>query len=227
MRHYHHEVPGPFGIIIQILSGAAVGLLIAGVYLAFKPVKVMDAQAAAKAAQETGPVMERNVVVYIPGNPGNPAGVQWKTREAAFLNKAPGGLAASETDINRWIATTYGSGDRKIEYKDVDVAVEPLPPLCRFDGSELQVGFEFRCTRGKESKSIIAQARGRFEKQGDQQVFVPTSVHLGSCPLPGKLGALLLEKLGAAYPIPDAVASSWKAVTSAKIEESQLKLAFN
>lgn len=227
MRHYNHEVPGPFGIILQILSGAVVGLLIAGVYLALKPVKVMDAKAAAKAAGETAAVVERNVVVYVPGNPGNPNGQQWRVREASFLNKAPSGVAASEQDINRWIATTYGSVDRRIEYKDFDVTLEPLPPLCRLDGSEMQVGFEFRCTRGKESRSVIAHARGHFEKQGDSQVFVPTSVYLGSCPLPGKLGTMLLEKLGAAYPAPDAIAASWKAVTSAKVEESQLKLAFN
>lgn len=227
MRHYTHEVPGPFGIIIQILSGAAVGLLIAGVYLALKPVKVVDAKAAAETAKAAAAAGERNVVLYTPGNPGHPSGLQWKNRENAFLNKASTGVAASETDLNRWVATTYGSADRRVEYKDFDVSIEPLPPLFRLSGSEMQVSFEFRCMHGKESKSVVAQAKGHFEKQGDRQVFVPTSVHLGSCPLPGPIGTMLMEKLGAAYPVPDAVAASWKAVTSAKVEESTLKLAFN
>jgi len=227
MRQYHHEVPGPFGIIVQILSGAVVGLLIAGVYLALKPVKVVDAQAAAKAAKDGAPTLERNVVTYTPGNTGHPNGQQWRQRENAFLNKVPSGVAASETDINRWIATTYGSVDRRIEYKDFDVAIDPLFPVVRLDGSQVQVGFEFRCTQGKSERTVVAHARGHFEKQGDQHVFVPTTVYLGSCPLPGPLGTMLVEKLGAAYPVPDAVAASWKAVTSAKVEESQLKLAFN
>ncbi|MBE2213573.1 MAG: hypothetical protein IAE82_06855 [Opitutaceae bacterium] len=227
MRHYHHEVPGPFGIILQILSGAVVGLLIAGAYLALKPVKVMDAQAAAKAAKDTGAVVERNVVAYVPGNPGHPSGQQWRVRETAFLNRTAPGVAISETDLNRWIATTYGAADRKFEIKEVDLVIEPHPPLCRLDGAEMQVGFEFACAMGESKKSVVAQARGHFEKQGDRHVFVPTTVYLGSCPLPGKLGTMLVEKLGAAYPIPDATAASWKAVTSAKIEESQLKLAFN
>jgi hypothetical protein len=227
MRHYHHEVPGPFGIIIQILSGAVVGLLIAGVYLALKPVKVMDAQAAAKTAGDKSTTVERNVVVYVPGNPGNPNGQQWRLRERAFLEKAPAGVAANEQDVNRWLATTYGAVDRKVELKELDLTLQPLPPLCRISGAEMQLGLEFQCAMGKSKKSVVAQARGHFEKDGDRQVFVPTSVYLGSCPLPGKLGSMLFDKLSAAYPAPDAVSASWKAVTSAKVEESQLKLAFN
>jgi len=227
MRSYHHEVPGPFGIIVQILSGAAVGLLIAGVYLALKPVKMMDAQTAAKAAETAAATTERNVVVYTPGNPGHPNGQQWRQRETAFLNRAPTGVAASEQDINRWITTTYGSADRRIEYKEYDFVIDPLLPLCRIDGGEVQLAFEFRCRQGKSEKSIVAHARGRLEKQGDQHVFVPTKVYLGSCPLPGMLGTKLVEKLGATYPVPDAMTASWKAVTSAKVEEGQLKLAFN
>lgn len=227
MRHYHHEVPGPFGIIIQILSGAVVGLLIAGVYLALKPVKVVDAQAAAEAAKAGPAAGERNVVLYTPGNPGHPSGVQWKTRESAFLGKAPTGVAASEQDVNRWFATTYGAAERKFEYKDFDFSIDTGLPLCRISGSDMQLGLEFRCMRGKDEKTVVAQAHGHFEKQGDRQVFVPTRVYLGSCPLPGPLGAMLVDKLGAAYPVPDAVAASWKAVTNAKVEENQLKLSFN
>jgi len=224
MRKFHHEVPGPFAIIVQILSGAVVGLLIAGVYLALKPVKTLDAKAAAAAAGAA--TTERNVVVYIPGNPGHPSGQQWRVRETAFLNKAATGVAMSEQDINRWIATTYGSIDRRVEIKSYDFTMEPTPALCRLDGDAVELGIEFRCAVGKAKKTVVAQARGHFEKLDGRYVFVPTTVHLGSCPLPGMLGTMLVDKLGATYPAPDDVAASWKAVTDARVEASQLRLAF-
>lgn len=225
MRKYHHEVPGPFGIVLQILSGAIVGLLIAGVYLALKPVKLSDGAAPAGKADEV--TLGRNVVTYVPGNPGHPQGQQWRQRERAFLEQAPTGVALGEQDVNRWLATTYGSADRRVTLESYGFEMEPTVPLCRVDGSEFQLGVEYHCKLGKSKKMIVAQARGRFEKDGDRHVFVPTTVYLGSCPLPGKLGAMLVEKLSAPYPVPQNVAATWKAVTSAKVEENQLKLAFN
>ena len=82
MRKFHHEVPGPLAIVLQIFSGAIAGLLIAGVYLALKPVKVQDAKAAA--AEAGAATTERNIVAYIPGNPGHPSGQQWRIRETAW-----------------------------------------------------------------------------------------------------------------------------------------------
>lgn len=226
MRHYHHEVPGPFAVIVQILSGALVGVLIAGVYLALKPVKIVETAAAADAKTKEA-VVERNVVTYRPGNPGNPNGQQWRIRERAFLEKAPTGVSWSEQDVNRWLATTYGSQDRRVKLDDYGVEFDPEPPLCRIDGNEMQIALVYHCRYEKADKAIVAQARGSFERDGDVNVFKPRVVYLGSCPLPGRLGTMLLEKLAAAYPAPENVAASWKAVTSAKVEESQLKVAFN
>lgn len=223
MRKFHHDVPGPFAILLQILSGAACGVLIAGIYLAFKPVKVVEPSAApAKAA-----VGERNVVAYTPGNPGHPSGQQWRVRERAFLEKAPAGVSIIEQDINRWVSTTYGAGDRRVKFDEYKLEIDPGLPLFRVNGSEFQIGLEYRCKWGEMDKSIVAQARGHFEKSGDRHVFVPTKVYLGSCPLPGPLGGMFVGKFVGAYPVPENVLAAWKSVTSVKVEENQLKLAFN
>ncbi len=224
MRKFHHDIPGPLAIILQILSGAACGVLIAGIYLAFKPVKMVDASTAAAAKETPG---ERNVVTYIPGNPGHPSGQQWRVRERAFVEKAPTGVAIIEQDVNRWVATTYGSSDRRVKFDEYDLEIDPGLPLFRINGSDFQIGLEYRVTWGEADKSVVTQARGRFEKSGDRHVFVPTKVYVGSCPLPGPLGKMFVGKFVGAYPVPDNVEASWKAVTSVKVEENQLKLAFN
>lgn len=226
MRKFHHEVPGPLGIILQIFSGALAGVLIAGIYLVLKPVKFESAPTAPATPAE-GAAVDRNLVTYVAGNAGHPGGQQWRVRERAFLAKAPTGVALSEVDINRWIATTYGPLDRRIELKSYGFEMTPDVPLVRVSGNEFQMGIEYRCKLGDAKKTIVAQATGHFEKDGDRHVFAPDKVYLGSCPLPGPLGALLVDKLVASYPIPDDVAASWKSVATARTEEGALKLGFN
>lgn len=226
MRKFRHDVPGPFAITLQIVSGAIAGLLIAGVYLVLKPVKMTDASAAGRPAAE-GVSEERNTVVYVRGNPGHPNGQQWRLRERAFLAKDTAGVALSEDDINRWIQTTYGAQDRKIEIKSYDFAMDPSLPTWRVKDSEVEVGIEFSCSIGESKKSIVAQASGHFEKNGNQHVFVPAKVYLGSCPLPGPLGRMLYGKLSTTYPAPENVATVWTGVSAVKVEENRVKLAFN
>ena len=225
MRNFQHDIPGPFAIILQIFSGALVGVLCAGVYLVLKPVQEVDKASPPSEAKQAS--TQHNLVTFTPGNPGHPSGQQWRVRERAFMEKAATGVAMSETDINRWMATTYGSADRRVNLEQYGFEMQPDLPLVRIDGSELELGIVYRCKLGETKKNIVAQARGHLEKAGDRHVFKPATVYLGSCPLPGPLGEMLVDKLGAAYPVPEDVQSSWKAVTSAKVEEAQVKLAIN
>jgi len=225
MRNFEHPVPGFFGLLLQILSGAVFGLMIAVVYLVLKPVHLPDAKAAAK-DDKKGASVNRNVVEYRPGNPGNPSGQQWRLRERAFLERMPAGVALGEQDLNRWVASTYGSAERTFKLESYGLEVTAELPLFRLDGTAMQVGLEYSIKLGEFEKKIIAQTRGSLEKADGQHGFQPASVHLGSCPLPGRAGEWLVAKLSAAYPVPENVAASWKAVTSAKLEQSQLRLSF-
>jgi len=101
----------------------------------------------------------------------------------------------------------------------------PRVPTVRLDGDEMELSVEIAVDREGGSRSLVAQARGRFVAQGDRQVFVPRKIYLGSCPLPWNLGGRqLYEKFLGLHPVADNVGAAWAAVSQATVADSRLHL---
>lgn len=205
---------------LQLVFGLIGGVLICAVWLAFKPVTIVDAPPA-----ETRKAVDRHEIIYVRGKPAN-RGPQGARKQKAFLDRTPGELIFVEEDVNRWISSTYGPIDYTVKVESLGLVVVPRPPLVRMIGDELEVAVEVAMERSTIKRTFVAQTRGKFVQRDDGPVFVPLKVYLGSCPLPWNLGGrILYEKMTALYPVPENVTTAWSAVGHAAVVENRLHLA--
>ena len=74
--------------------------------------------------------------------------------------------------------------------------------------------------------NVLVHARGSFEKQGDQFVFAPKRLLVGSCAvekIPGVADAVLRQFLGA-QAIPADIAGAWAKLANVSVDGVRLKL---
>lgn len=204
---------------LQMVFGLIGGVLIAALWLALKPVTILDAPPATAEAKT-----DRHEVQYVRGRPAG-RGTQGARKQKAFFDRTPGTLVFAEEDVNRWLGSVYDSKERTIRVEGIDLTLGPRVPSVRLVNDEMEIGLEIGMDRAGGVRTLVAQARGRFVSQGGQQVFVPRQIYVGSCPLPWNLGGrMVYEKLKALYPISDYVQGAWSALDTATIEKGRLQL---
>lgn len=209
--------------IIGALCGIAVGVVIAAVWLVFKPVAIADAP-----PKDEGGEHAPHSVTYVRGRESPVSPSRWRARQRAFLRSDPRGVELREQDLNRWFATEFAGTDRATKWDAISSEFSPGLPLFRFDGDVVEVGTVNKLNlMDSIETSLVVQAKGSFERHGKRFLYVPKELLIGSCPVPtGFLRGLLFNAFAGGFALPDPTAEAWATINDITVEQSRMKLGF-
>jgi hypothetical protein len=220
--------PSTTEVALGAILGLAAGLLVACVYLVFKPVLQV---------KELPKEPVRGAVYYIPGSESTSKSKGLAAKQKAFIGGA--GIELSEDELNAWSASTFGAtpaapkpAAKGAEAKPdanqpaYDGIFNPGTPNFKFVGGNLQVGFKCVLNWYGLTQEVIVLSTGSLVLSGDDVVYVPQTLFLGSCPvhlIPGAAEPLASHLMGKKK-VPDEIKSAWAKVNDATIEGPALKL---
>jgi hypothetical protein len=238
--------PSVTEVAIGAILGLLLGVVVAGVYLVFKPVATVKAM-----PKE----ISRSTVYYLPGSESSAKSKGWQAKQKLFL--AGTAVELGEDELNAWAAATGTPpaapkpaekakpakpgkpGEKpKAEEKPAEKAdkadapppdgfIIPSTPNFRVVGDKLQIGMKCTLNWFGLTYDVTVMTTGAFKQSGDQVVFAPDTVYLGSCPLhllPAASGALV-NHLVTKQKVPDETRLAWTKLTSVTIEGGLLKFA--
>lgn len=222
--------------MLEVVLGAALGLLVgvvfAGVYLVFKPVQQV---------KEMPKEPSRSMVYYLPGSESSAKSKGWQAKQKQFLAGAR--IQVVEDELNAWSASLSSPpakpakpadkpkpGDKPAAKPDEpapDGFVIPAKPNFRIIGDKLQIGLKCTLNWYGYMTEVTVQATGGFRKEGDQFVFAPDTVYLGSCPLHMLPAAStpLVDHIISKEKVSDEIGAAWAKLNQVTIEGGALKLA--
>lgn len=220
------ELPGIFSTAAMVVLCVLLGILLAAVGLALKPVAIRES-AAPVAADQPAPGLHD--IAYVPGRePYGGRSPEWEAKRRAFNAQSSHGVVLTEQDINRWVSTTYGEIDRTFKVEAYEFEVRPGLPTFRLDGTAAQIGIISDVKFGEAKTKFVMHTFGGFEKREDHFEFVPQKIYVGSCPIPMFLvGPRVYRAIANGFPLPPELEANWRALKDVRLEESRLKLGFN
>jgi hypothetical protein len=204
--------------IVEVLLGAvlclALGVVMAGLYLVFKPVAVVD-------KLPTADKREAGMVYYVQGSKGSSEVGQLLRKQQLFLEGRS--VVLNEYELNTWMASSSNSTSKKPADPKAPAANELN--FCIRKGM-LQIGIPYVVDLFGLSGSVIIQMQGTFAKEGDTFVYEPSTVYIGSLPVERIpiLLTLLKKKIYSAQELPDDLAAAWKKLEDVSIEGGLLQL---
>jgi hypothetical protein len=227
--------------LTEVALGAVLGLLLgvvaAGVYLVFKPVETV---------KQMPKEISRSTVYFLPGSDSSTKGKTWSAKYKLFV--AGKAFQLSEDELNAWVSAGGApppppkqpakpaekgkpaeapKAEEKAEAAPATGFLIPTTPNFRVVGDKLQIGMKCTLNYFGLMHEVVVMATGDFRKAGDQVVFVPATVHFGSCPLhmlPAASNALvgyLLSKQKRT----DEMSLAWTKLTAVTIEGGLVKFA--
>lgn len=105
-------------------------------------------------------------------------------------------------------------------------AVTPEAPNFRIQEGEFQIGLPIKFEAFGYHRTVVVQARGQFEKRGEQFVFEPSTLLVGSCPLDPLpvLRSWVVRKVLKAVPVPEDIQKVWGELSDVAVVGSALML---
>jgi hypothetical protein len=217
--------------MVEVALGAVLGLLagvvLACVYLVFKPVEEVK-----EVPQEPA----RGTVYHLTGRTDAAKARAWQAKLTAFT--AGGTVIANEEELNAWARSLEGAA-APAPAAGAKAAAPGAPPPApaggfisasdlnfRLDGQRVHVAQRVLLNYYGISKEVVMQAAGGFTRSGDTWVFRADQVYLGSCPLhaiPGAAGALA-RALVAKQKVPDDFRAAWSKISEIGVEGGLLKV---
>jgi hypothetical protein len=203
--------------IVEVLLGAALslvlGVVLAGLYLVFKPVSVVDKLPPADKREE-------GMVYYVQGAKGEGMGGQLLRKQQLFLEGSS--VVLDENELNTWMASSNAAPKKPADPK------APVANVLNFhiEKGVLQVGLPYTVDLLGLSGAVIIQMQGAFAKEGDQFAYEPSAIYIGSLPaqrIPILL-TLLKKKIYSTQELPDDLAAAWKKLANVSIEDTRLRL---
>ncbi|MDB6167139.1 MAG: hypothetical protein JWM88_3 [Verrucomicrobia bacterium] len=218
-------------VILGAVLAAALGVVLAAVYLVLKPVTQVK-----EIPKEPVPGM----IYYIEGSHDSAKARRLVAKQQAFLKGGPIELSEDELNLAVMPVTTSTPAKSAPPAKGAPPAKTPAaePEATGF----LTAGASnFRLTSGRLQMSvplhvkyalvgldttILVQSQGVFEKVGDVFVYQPDTVYLGSCPVHRipMLKGMVMKKFLNADRFPPDMATAWDKLADVRIEGSTLKL---
>lgn len=219
--------PSTTEVILGAILGLLAGVAVACVYLVFKPVPTV---------KEMPKEPVRGMVYFLPGSDSRAKSKDWEAKLKQFQSGAS--IQVNEDELNAWIAAQKNPVPAKPAAAGAPTAAAPTAPAAegfvipgtpnvRITGGILQVGLPCKLNWFGLATDVTVQARGTFQKSGEQYVFVPQSIHLGSCPLhvlPG-IGGLLLGHIVEKQKFSDDLRAAWAKLGEVSIAGGTLSLA--
>ena len=218
--------PSTTEVTLGAVLGLLAGLLAACVYLVFKPVQQV---------RELPKEPVRGVVYYIPGSEVSAKSRNWSAKQKQFTTGTS--IVVVEDELNAWAASTFAAppaaapgvpakaGAPAAPAADGGI-FQPGKPNFQIADGKLRIGFPCVLNWYGLSREVFVITRGSFTRSGDSFVYVPETVHLGSCPvhlLPAVSGPLVKHLLGKKT-VSDDLKSAWAKLADVTIEGGTLKL---
>jgi hypothetical protein len=216
-----------FGAIL----GLIVGVVAACVYLVFKPVLTV---------KEMPKEPVRGVVYFLPGVEGSAKSRNWQAKYKQFTAGTAGSIDLVEEELNAWAGTLAipevaaaptpapaKPGAKEEAKKPVgDGIFNPERPNFHIVDGKLQIGLKCVLNWYGLTTEVMVKATGNFTKTGDELVFIPDTIYLGSCPLHllPALGTPFAAHLISREKIPDEVRAGWAKLSHVTLEGNTLKL---
>lgn len=212
--------PSTTEVALGALLGLGAGLLLACVYLVFKPVQQV---------RELPKEPDRSVVYYIPGGDSGAKNRAWSAKLKQFTGGAS--VEVIEDELNAWAGATFAkppaAAPGAADAAAADGGIfQPGRPNFQVADGKLRIGFPCVLNWYGLTHEVFVIARGSIVRSGDSFTFQPETVHLGSCPvhlLPGVARPLVAHLLGK-KPLPDDLNSAWAKLSEVTIEGSTLRL---
>jgi hypothetical protein len=229
--------PSMLEVILGAILGFIAGILVAAIYLVFKPVTVV---------KEMPKEAARGVVYYIAGLEGKARSAAWKDKEKLFQSGKTVQLV--EEELNAWAenvtlptqapvappkpakpATPAAKADKPPAAPtgpEPDGYIIPGKPNFRIVGDKLQMSTKCTLNWYGLMTDVTVQTTGVFRRDGDFLVFSPETVYLGSCPLHflPVVGGALVSHIEDKEKVSDEFRAAWQKLNDAPIAGTSLKL---
>lgn len=207
--------PSAAEVVLGAILSFAVGVVLAALYLVFKPVTTVNQLPPADKRVE-------GMVYYVQGTKNPAKGQQLLRKRQLFIEGSS--VSLTEDELNTWMAAS-GEAPKK---PAADATASLTTELnFRIRNGVLQIGFPCTLNLLGMTESVIIQMKGGFRKEGGVFVYEPSVFYIGSLPaqrlpiLPG----LLLKKIYSAQQLPEELVAAWKKLADVTVEDGTLKLA--
>lgn len=223
--------PSMTEVALGAVLGLIAGVLVAAVYLVFKPVQMV---------KEMPKEPVRGAVYYIPGSESNVKSRNWQAKQKQLVGSPTFSFDLVEDELNAW-ANTLASGAPAAAAAPKGAApAAPAPgnapaydgifnpgkPNFKIAGGKLHVAAKCVLNWYGLTYEVQVMASGTLDKSGDTVGFKPETLYLGSCPLhlipavAGPLAGHLISRVK----VPDDMRAGWAKVDGATLEGATLKL---
>jgi hypothetical protein len=220
------------GAALSVALGAIVGVA----YLVYKPVETV--KALPKEAD-----MVPGQIYFVEGSRESGKAKQWRTKRKQLAESVPGEIAFIEDELNAWFspdAPAAKPAPKPVAGKAPEPAAEPETPIpdelitwshpgFRIADNAVQVSCmaTFNPLRMLTlDLPVVVQANGGFEKEGEEFVYAPKTLYVGSLPVHRIPGATsyLMKRARESQALPDQGLEAWKKVASVTVDGRVLKI---
>jgi hypothetical protein len=217
--------PSMTEVALGAILGLVAGVLVACVYLVFKPVSQV---------KEMPPEdkIVKSMVYFIPGNESSAKSRGWQAKQKQILGTPTFTLDLVEDELNAWANTLAAPAPAPKPGAPAgapapagDGIFNPGKPNFKvIAGNKLQISAKCVLNWYGLTKEVTVIATGAFAKSGDTVGFAAETLYLGSCPvhLLPSAAAPLMSHLIAREKVPDELRAAWAKLDSVTIEGTKL-----
>jgi hypothetical protein len=207
-------------VILGACLSLLLGVVLAAAYLVTKPVETVR-----EMPKEPIP----GQIYLVEGSKDGTKGRQWKAKQLQLSAGTSVNLTEDElnTAVAAWNAPKAKPAGAKEEEKAAEAEKLALGAVnFRIRGGEMQVAVPVTLNVLGLGTTVMVHAIGGFEKDGDQFVFKPSQMFVGSCQvqrLP-TVSALIMNKVKATQALPAELGAAWRSLANVTIDGAQLQL---
>jgi hypothetical protein len=209
-------------VIFGALLSIVLGVVLSAAYLITKPVATVKEMPKEPVA---------GTIYHIEGSKDATKGRSWVAKRQQLV--AGMSVTVTEEELNTAVTAVNAPAPKKAGAKE-EPAAEPAKPGAFIPGApnfrirdkEVQIAVPVTVNTLDLGLNVLVQARGDFEKRGEQFVFAPRTLLVGSCPvekIPG-LANIIMQKFVGAQKVPEDIAGAWAKLASVSIDGNKLKL---
>jgi hypothetical protein len=205
--------PGPGEIVLGSILSVVLGALLAALFLAARPMKVV---------KEVPEEAEANVVYFVEGRKDYEASRRWMFKRDVFVQGQSVEVTAGE--LNYWVGSVYPPPAKDAPN---DAIFSVGTPQFNIADDELKAGVLCRLNVFTLVHEIAVQTAGGFVKTGETYEFRPREVRVGGLPAHklGPLGQIIFKQIAGAFVPPEDVAAAWAKLNGVHVEGNVLVLA--
>lgn len=205
--------PSLFEVTLGALLSLFLGAVLAAGYLAAQPVETV---------RSLPKEPEEDKVYYVTGTARSSLGRQWLRKKQLLAEQGSFEIELNEDELNTWMASSESKPDGE-QASGIFVA---KGINFRVHEGVLQIGLPCSFSLAGINRDIVVQARGDFERSGDEFAFEPDVLLIGrfdAARLP-VLGDLVYGWLMGRQAIPEDLSAAWQTLDRVAVEGAVLKL---